>query len=137
MAWKLGTPVLEHLLYAVQSKQKQHGGRTIQIPQQNFMCLIVGVWRESFSSDIHRPLSTVTRRSPLKHTAPRKIMGSDSTHDKHHTESITHTCTHGISSTLYLAFIYSTRPPYEIGNPAPSYRRGLRTGEQVGGKTGI
>ena len=45
MAWKLGTPVLEHL-YAVQSKQKQRGGRTIQIPQQNFMCLIVGVWRE-------------------------------------------------------------------------------------------
>lgn len=108
MAWKLGTPVLEHLFYAVQSKQKRLGGRTIQIPQQNFMCLIVGVWRESFSSDTDPSLQLPGK--VLSNSAPRKIMGSDSTRDKHHTESITHTCTH-ISSTLYLAFIYSTRPP--------------------------
>lgn len=79
-----------------------------------------GVLERELPSDIHRPLSTVTRQSPLKLTAPGKIMGSDSTHDKHYTESITHTCTQDTSSALYLAFIYSTRQPYEIGNTAPS-----------------
>lgn len=84
------------------------------------MCLIVGFWRESFSVILTDPLSTVTRQSPLKLTALGRLWGVIAHMISTTLESITHTCTQDTSSALYLAFIYSTRQPYEIGNTAPS-----------------
>lgn len=87
-------------------------------------CVFVGSGECTSPAIFTRDLSlcTVTKKSPLKLSAPRKIMGRDGIklkqQLKNHTEKhYTHTHTHEPCETFYHYFIYST--PCEIRKIAP------------------